>query len=195
MKKHRSKKKPEDVRINKFETKSAHEQLAEAIERDLRMQTWTGLLPSIRKLSAHYGSNLVTVFSATQLLIERGLLVSQGPKRRHLIHRDVSADQDMAGFNKVALIVAASKRTKLRPIARAKLFSQANDFCLVDLGSCTLQAYKREIKTFFASHRPSHVVLMGGDPEHVAYLDQLGIKVSLLHLDTVDWAPVLAEVP
>lgn len=181
--------------VAEFRLKSAPEQLAEAIERDLRRGTWTELLPSIRNLAAHYGSNLVTVFHATQVLIERGVLINQGPKRRHRIASTLHPDLDQPGFNKVALIVAASKRTKSRPVAAAKLFSEKNDFCLIDLGAHSLKGYKRELGIFFADHKPSHVILIGGDPVHLAFLDQMGVKVSVLHLDTVDWAPALAQLP
>ena len=178
-----------------FRHKSAPEQLADAIERDLRRGTWAGLLPSIRNLAAHYGSNLVTIFHATQVLIERGVLINQGPKRRHRIHSDLQPGLDQPGFNKVALIVAASKKTKNRPVAAAKLTTDKNDFCLIDLGAHSLKGYKRELGNFFADHKPSHVILIGGDPEHLAFLDELGVKVSVLHLDTVDWAPALAQLP
>lgn len=176
----------------RFQRQAAHEQLAGTIERDLRRQTWSELLPSIRNLAEHYGSNLVTVFHATQLLVEKGVLTQQGPKRRHRINANLRPGLDHAGFNKVALIVAASKKTKARPIAEAKLISDKNDFCLIDLGAYSLSGYKREIRAFFAAHKPSHVILIGGDPEHLAYLDELGVKVSLLHLDTVEWVPALA---
>jgi hypothetical protein len=129
------------------------------------------------------------------LLTERGLLINQGPKRRHRIACKLHPELDQPGFNKVALIVAASKRTKSRPVAAAKLISDRNDFCLIDLGAHSLKGYKRELCIFFADHQPSHVILVGGDPEHLAFLDQMGVKVSVLHLDTVDWAPALAQLP
>lgn len=178
-----------------FIRKSTHEQLAEQIERDLRRGTWKDVMPSVRTLTRHYGSNLITTFKATQFLLGRGLLISQGPKRRYRINSNLRPDRDQAGFNKIALIVAASKKTKSRPVAAAKLISEKNDFCLVDLGAHSLEGYKRELGIFFADHKPSHVILIGGDPEHLAFLDELEVKVSLLHLDTVDWAPALAQLP
>jgi hypothetical protein len=123
------------------------------------------------------------------------MLISQGPKRRHRINAKLRPDRDQAGFNKIALIVAASKKTKSRPVAAARLISDKNDFCLVDLGAHSLRGYKRELGIFFADHKPSHVILIGGDAEHLAFLDELDVKVSLLHLDTVDWAPALAQLP
>jgi len=175
-----------------FRRKSTHEQLAETIERDLRRGVWRDVMPSIRTLTKHYGSNLVTTFKASQTLLDRGALVSQGPKRRHRINPNLHSARDQPGFNKVALIVAASKKVKLRPLAVAKLLSDKNDFCLVDLGAYSLLAFERELGIFFGIHKPSHVILIGGDPEHLAVLDHLGVKVSLLHLDTLDWAPALA---
>jgi DNA-binding transcriptional regulator YhcF (GntR family) len=181
-----------DISASGFLRKSTHEQLAETIERDLRRGVWKNIMPSIRTQTKHYGSNLVTTFKASQTLLDRGVLVSQGAKRRHRINPNLHSDQDQPGFNKVALIVAASKKVKLRPLAVAKLLSDKNDFCLVDLGAHSLKSYKREIEIFFGKHKPSHVILIGGDPEHLAVLDELGIKVSLLHLDTIDWVPALA---
>jgi DNA-binding transcriptional regulator YhcF (GntR family) len=178
-----------------FLRKSTHEQLAEQIERDLRRGTWKEVMPSVRTLTRHYGSNLVTTFKATQFLLGSGMLISQGPKRRYLINPSLRPDRDQAGFNKIALIVAASKQTKSRPVAAAKLISDKDNFCLVDLGAHSLKGYKRELGIFFADHKPSHVILIGGDPEHLAFLDELEVKVSLLHLDTVDWAPALAQLP
>jgi DNA-binding transcriptional regulator YhcF (GntR family) len=178
-----------------FLRKSTHEQLAEQIERDLRRGTWKDVMPSVRTLTRHYGSNLITTFKATQFLLGRGLLVSQGPKRRHRINANLRPDRDQAGFNKIALIVAASKNTKSRPVAAAKLISDKDHFCLVDLGAHSLTGYKRELGIFFADHKPSHVILIGGDPEHLAFLDELKVKVSLLHLETVDWAPAFAQLP
>ena len=178
-----------------FIRKSTHEQLADTIERDLRRGMWKDVMPSVRTLTRHYGSNLITTFKATQFLLGRGLLISQGPKRRYRINANLRPDRDQAGFNKIALIVAASKKTKSRPVAAAKLISDKNDFCLVDLGAHSLEGYKRELGIFFADHKPSHVILIGGDPEHLAFLDELKINVSLLHLDTVDWAPAFAQLP
>ena len=95
-----------------FRRKSTHEQLAETIEHDLRRGVWKDVMPSIRKLTKHYGSNLVTTFKASQALLSRGALVSQGLKRRHSINPNLHSDRDQPGFNKVALIVAASKKVK-----------------------------------------------------------------------------------
>ena len=178
-----------------FIRKSTHEQLADTIERDLRRGMWKDVMPSVRTLTRHYGSNLITTFKATHFLLGRGLLISQGPKRRYRINANLRPDRDQAGFNKIALIVAASKKIKSRPVAAAKLISDKNDFCLVDLGAHSLEGYKRELGIFFADHKPSHVILIGGDPEHLAFLDELKINVSLLHLDTVDWAPAFAQLP
>ena len=178
-----------------FLRKATHEQLAEQIERDLRRGMWKDVMPSVRTLTRHYGSNLITTFKATQILLGLGMLTSQGPKRRYLINANLRPDRDQAGFNKIALIVAASKKTKSRPVAVAKLISDKEHFCLVDLGAHSLEGYKRELGIFFADHKPSHVILIGGDPEHLAFLDELKVNVSLLHLDTVDWAPAFAQLP
>jgi DNA-binding transcriptional regulator YhcF (GntR family) len=186
---------PADPEASGFLRKATHEQLAEAIERELRRGTWRDVLPSVRTLTKHFGSNLVTTFKATQLLLGRGMLISQGIKRRYRIAASMHPDNDQRGFNKVALIVAASKHLKSRPVAAARLQSDQNNFCLIDLGAHSLDGYKRELKAFFASRTPSHVILIGGDPEHLAFLDQLGIKVGVLHLDTMDWSPALAQLP
>jgi DNA-binding transcriptional regulator YhcF (GntR family) len=178
-----------------FLRKSTHEQLAEQIERDLRRGMWKDVMPSVRTLTRHYGSNLITTFKATQFLLGLGMLISQGPKRRYLINANLRPDRDQAGFHKIALIVAASKKTKSRPVAAAKLISEKDHFCLVDLGAHSLEGYKRALGIFFADHKPSHVILIGGDPEHLAFLDELKVNVSLLHLDTVDWAPAFAQLP
>jgi DNA-binding transcriptional regulator YhcF (GntR family) len=178
-----------------FLRKSTHEQLAEQIERDLRRGMWKDVMPSVRTLTRYYGSNLITTFKATQFLLGLGMLISQGPKRRYLINANLRPDRDQAGFHKIALIVAASKKTKSRPVAAAKLICEKDHFCLVDLGAHSLEGYKRALGIFFADHKPSHVILIGGDPEHLAFLDELKVNVSLLHLDTVDWAPAFAQLP
>jgi hypothetical protein len=178
-----------------FLRKPTHVQLADTIERDLRRGLWKDIMPSVRTLTRHYGSNIVTTFKATQFLLELGMLISQGPKRRYRINPNLRPDRDQAGFNKIALIVAGSNNIKSRPVAVAKLISDTDHFCLVDLGAHSLKGYKRELGIFFADHKPSHVILIGGDPEHLAFLDELKVKVSLLHLDTVDWVPAFAQLP
>ena len=64
----------------KFEKKSTFEHLADAIEGQIRVEGWRGLLPSGRDLARQHKVGLPTVQKAIALLLQRKVLLSRGGK-------------------------------------------------------------------------------------------------------------------
>ena len=68
--------------MNPIERTSLVDRTASALLAGLRAGQWTGLLPGVRVLCAALGVSPPTLQAATARLVEQGVLVSRGSRRK-----------------------------------------------------------------------------------------------------------------
>ena len=170
----------------KFEKKSTFEHLAEAIEGQIRVEGWRGLLPSGRDLARQHKVGLPTVQKAIALLLQRKVLLSRGGKRRVEVAAGVSGSQRAVGRNEVLVLSNLPLVAYDSSIAMGiqqlgeTLKAKGDGFRFVDLSHLEGAGRRKAAHAEMTKSRPTHCVLMTPDASLFAGVSGHQAKIASL---------------
>ena len=170
----------------KFEKKSTFEHLAEAIEGQIRVEGWRGLLPSGRDLARQHKVSLPTVQKAIALLLQRKVLLSRGGKRRVEVAAGVSGSQRAVGRNEVLVLSNLPLVAYDSSIAMGiqqlgeTLKAKGDGFRFVDLSHLEGAGRRKAAHAEMTKSRPTHCVLMTPDASLFAGVSGHQAKIASL---------------
>lgn len=169
-----------------FKKKSVFEHLADAIESQIRVEGWKGLLPSGRDLAGQHKVSLPTVQKAITLLLQRKVLVSRGSKRRMEVAAGVSGSQRAVGRNEVLVLSGLPLLAYDASIAMGiqqlgeKLKAEGDGFRFVDLSHVDGEARRKAAHAEMMKSRPTHCILMTPDASVFAGVSRHQAKIASL---------------
>ena len=169
-----------------FERKSIFEHLADAIEGQIRVEGWRGLLPSGRDLARQHKVSLPTVQKAIALLLQRKVLLSRGGKRRVEVAAGVSGSQRAVGRNEVLVLSNLPLVAYDSSIAMGiqqlgeTLKAKGDGFRFVDLSHLEGAGRRKAAHAEMTKSRPTHCVLMTPDASLFAGVSGHQAKIASL---------------
>ena len=169
-----------------FERKSIFEHLADAIEGQIRVEGWRGLLPSGRDLARQHKVSLPTVQKAIALLLQRKVLLSRGGKRRVEVAAGVSGSQRAVGRNEVLVLSNLPLVAYDSSIAMGiqqlgeTLKAKGDGFRFVDLSHLEGAGRRKAAHAEMTKSRPTHCVLMTPDASLFAGVSRHPVKIASL---------------
>jgi DNA-binding transcriptional regulator YhcF (GntR family)/DNA-binding LacI/PurR family transcriptional regulator len=157
------------MKAKKFEKKAVFEHLADSIEAQIRQEGWSGLLPSGRDLAGQHNVSLPTVQKAIALLLERGVLISRGGKRRLQVATGVSGSGRRTDRFEVLVLTTdpliaydASISMGVMQLGES-LKAKGDGFRFVDLSHVQGVERRKAAHAEMVKSRPTHVILMKPD--------------------------------
>lgn len=170
----------------KFEKKAIFELLADNIESQIRQEGWGGLLPSGRDLANQHNVSLPTVQKAIASLLDRGVLVSRGDRRRLQIAPGIGARERSGGRFEVLVLSAlplvaydASVSVGILQLGES-LKSKGEGFRFVDLSHVQGPARRKAAHAEIVKSRPTHVILMTPDTPLYAGVSRHDVKIATM---------------
>jgi DNA-binding LacI/PurR family transcriptional regulator len=168
----------------RFEKKAVFVHLADGIEAQIRQEGWTGLLPSGRDLANQHKVSLPTVQKSIALLLERGVLVSRGGKRRPEVSPQVASCRRASGRCQVLVLSTNPLITYDASIALGMLQlgenmkASGDGFRFVDLSAAQGAARRKAAHAEMVKSRPTHVILMTPDAPLFAGVSRHPAKIA-----------------
>ena len=175
-----------------FTKKTIPEQFAERLLTDIVQGKFGALLPSVRELVERYKLNPVSIHKGVTILVEQGVLISRGPRRRLTIAQR-PASKEPCGCNlrgvpccRPLIFVGADpsemNSTLMMATNDIQQASRANGGgCMtVALGGLSAEAKADAVKAALLEHKPSHVLLLYCDQEVYELISRRQVKVALM---------------
>lgn len=175
-----------------FAKKTIPEQFAERLLSDIVQGKFGALLPSVRELVERYELNPVSIHKGVTMLVEKGVLVSRGPRRRLTIAQR-PASKEPCGCKlrgvpccRPLIFVGADpsemNSTLMMATNDIQQASRANGGgCMtVALGGLSSEAKADAVKAALLEHKPSHVLLLYCDQEVYELVSRRPFKVALM---------------
>ncbi len=170
----------------RFEKKTTVELLADAIEAQIRLEGWKGLLPSGRDLSRKHQVSLPTAQKAIALLARRGVVISRGGKRRPAVATMAAEGAKPAPRNHV-LVMSSSPLTDydvtivlgMQRLGE-ELRARGDGFRIVDLSAVTGAARRKLIRAELTSSAPTHCILMKPDRDMYDLVVRADVKLATM---------------
>ena len=175
-----------------FAKKTIPEQFADRLLSDIVQGKFGALLPSVRELVERYKLNPVSIHKGITILVQKGVLVSRGPRRRLAIaERPASKEPCGCALRGVPccrpLILVGADPSELNSTLMmathdVQQASRANgDGCVtVALGGMSSEAKATAVKNALLEHKPSHVLLLYCDQEVYELVARRQVKVAYL---------------
>ncbi len=170
----------------KFERKSIFEHLADAIESQIRVEGWKGLLPSGRDLAGQHKVSLPTVQKAIALLLRRKVLVSRGGKRRLEVAAGVSKSRRAPGIHQVLVLTHLSLKVMRPPTSVAlqllqeQLREEGHGCEIVDVADFNGRELRKKAHAAMTQYRPSHCIMVSPDREMFAGVARSDAKLATM---------------
>ncbi len=174
------------MKAKKFEKKAVFELLADGIEAQITNEGWTGLLPSGRNLSEQHKVSLPTAQKAIGLLLERGILVSRGGRRRYEVAPGVSDSGRQAGrfeilvFTTDPLIAYDASVSMGMMQLGTTLKAKGDGFRFIDLSHVEGAERRKAAHAEMVKSRPTHVILMKPDGHLFAGVARHPVKIATM---------------
>lgn len=175
-----------------FAKKTIPEQFADRLLSDIVQGKFGALLPSVRELVERYKLNPVSIHKGVTILVEQGVLVSRGPRRRLAIAQR-PASKEPCGCKlrgvpccRPLIFVGADpsemNSTLMMATNDIQQASRANGGgCMtVALGGLSPGAKAEVVKAALLEHKPSHVLLLYCDQEVYEWVARRQVKVALM---------------
>lgn len=175
-----------------FAKKTIPEQFADRLLSDIVQGKFGALLPSVRELVERYKLNPVSIHKGVKILVEQGVLVSRGPRRRLAIAQR-PASKEPCGCKlpgvpccRPLIFVGADpsemNSTLMMATNDIQQASRANGGgCMtVALGGLSPGAKAEVVKAALLEHKPSHVLLLYCDQEVYEWVARRQVKVALM---------------
>lgn len=175
-----------------FAKKTIPEQFADKLLADIVQGKFGPLLPSVRELVGRYGLNPVSIHKAVTMLVQKGALISRGPRRRlSIVTRAASTEPCGCKLRGVPccrpLILVGADPSELN----STLMMATNDIqqasrangggCMtVVLGGLAGEARTDAVKKVLLEHKPSHVLLLYCDQEIYDLVSRRQVKVAFI---------------
>ena len=164
------------------------DQCEQELERGIREGTWGKLLPGYRFLSESLGVSIPTVTRAAERLVDRGLLMSQGPRRALRVLAGPAGDKPAAiPLARGLLILLEKPWDKLSPNTRTILegcgeAAKANGMLVhyAHMSYVDAVRQRRSWERVLKAHPSSHVLVTMGSNLMVEWAQARGLKVSLM---------------
>lgn len=171
----------------KFQKKSVIEQTADLIQESIRTGGWTGLLPSIRTLCSTYGLSLPTVHKALILLVDKGVLLRRGDKKRLQIAPAAGGDgRDAKVVHSVVFFLGLPPERMVSAAAvglsEALIgLREAGHGCRqVNLYGLSAEEMRAEVRRVLKQVQPSHSVLVFGNREMYLEVSRTKGKLAVM---------------
>jgi DNA-binding LacI/PurR family transcriptional regulator len=172
-----------------FRKKTIPEQFADTLSADIRSDAFGGLLPSVRDLGLRYGLNIVSVHKGLVLLVQRGVLLNRGPRRRLAIAPPAGAPLPAAGFGLARacrpLIFIGAELGEVSPAVLLAMreieghCAEKGGRCVtVDLSGLGLAEKGARVRAALGEHKPTHVLMVYCDQSTCALLARKPIKLA-----------------
>ena len=175
-----------------FAKKTIPEQFADRLLSDIVQGKFGALLPSVRELVERYKLNPVSIHKGVTILVEQGVLVSRGPRRRLAIAQR-PAGKEPCGCKlrgvpccRPLIFVGADpsemNSTLMMATNDIQQASRANGGgCMtVALGGLSPGAKAEAVKAALLEHKPSHVLLLYCDQEVYEWVARRQVKVAMM---------------
>jgi len=175
-----------------FSKKTIPEQFADKLMSDIVQGQFGPLLPSIRELAERYALNMVSVHKGVSFLVERGVLVNRGPRRRLVIASPQPSDKpcgcQQRGVPCCRPIIflgadpSELNSTLMMATNDIQLASRANGGSCVTVILAGLSAKEKAatVRAAFLEHKPSHVLLLFCDPDVYDLVAKRSSKIAML---------------
>ncbi len=172
-----------------FQKKTIPHQFADRLEADLRAGLFVGLLPSVRLLASRYGLNVLSLHRGLRLLVQRGILLDRGPRRRLAVvpltvpvkaaAHPVPCCRPMVVVGAELGEVSSAVMLALRDVEQA--CAERGGRCVsVDVSTLSPAARRQRIRTALLEHKPTHVILVYCDQEVYRLVAKPAIKVAVI---------------
>lgn len=160
-----------------FSKKSIPEQFAEKLMSDILANKFGAMLPSVRELVGRYDLNPVSIHRGITLLVERGVLVNNGPRRRLSIAMRAPSKEPCGCAQRGVpccrplIFVGADpsevNSTLMMATHDIQQASRANGGACVTVvvAELTAKAKAAAVRAALIEHKPTHVLLLYCDQE------------------------------
>ena len=175
-----------------FTKKTIPEQFAERLLTDIVQGKYGALLPSVRELVERYKLNPVSIHKGVTILVEQGVLISRGPRRRlSIVQRPDNKEPCGCKLQGVPccrpLIFVGADPSEMN----STLMMATNDIqqatrangvgCMtVALGGLSSEAKAEAVRAALLEHKPSHVLLLYCDQDVYELVSRRQVKVALM---------------
>lgn len=172
------------MKAKKFEKKAFFELLADSIEAQIRQEGWSGLLPSGRDLADQHKVSLPTAQKAIGLLLDRGVLISRGGRRRLEVAPGVSGSGRRAGHVEVLVFTTDPLITYDASVSMGvmqlgtTLKAKGDGFRFVDLSHLQGAERRKAAHAEMVKSRPTHVIMMRPDKHLFAGVARHPVKIA-----------------
>ncbi len=175
-----------------FAKKSISEQFADQLLSDILQGKFGALLPSVREMVVRYDLNPVSVHKGVTLLVQRGVLVNRGPRRRLAI-ATLPTSKEPCGCKKLGvpccrplIFVGADpseiSSTLMMATNDVQQASRANGGNCVTVVLAGLAGKERlaAVRAALLEHKPTHALLLYCDQDVYELVSRRPIKVAVL---------------
>lgn len=175
-----------------FSKKPVPEQFADKLMSDILENKFGAMLPSVRELVARYGLNPVSIHKGITLLVQRGVLRSNGARRRLTIvtrapsgapcgcrQRGVPCCRPIIFLGADPSELNSTLMMATHDVQQASLANGGNCVTFV-LAGLAGPAKAKAIKAAMIEHKPSHVLLMFCDQETYDLVATRDVEIALL---------------
>jgi hypothetical protein len=173
-----------------FKKKTIPEQFADQLAGDLAAGVFGGLLPSVRHLGVRYHLNAVSVHKGLVLLVERGLLLNRGARRRLAIAPPATAVRPAAVPPSLACRPLVFFGAELTEVNAAVLLAlrdleqgcreMGTKFHTIDLSGLALAEKSAAVRRALLEHKPTHVLMVYCDQSTYDLLAPKPIKLAMI---------------
>jgi hypothetical protein len=176
--------------MSAFQKKTIPEQFADQLAGEIAAGAFGGLLPSVRELGARYHLNAVSVHKGLVSLVERGVLLNRGPRRRLAIAPapgTVTSPALAPGLTCRPLVLVGAELTEVNSAVllamrdlEQRCREQGTTCRTVDLSGLTPARKAALVRQACLAHRPTHVLMVYCDQPTYALLAKKSCRLAAI---------------